>query len=167
MRQPRHFVAILCPIIIGALILACSTAAPQPQEQAASEPTDSQPRTGQQIFAATCASCHGANGEGADNWRVRDDDGRLPPPPLNGDGHTWHHSDGVLYGIVSEGGLGIGSGSNMPAFKDQLTREQIIAVLEYVKTLWEDKEIDGFSIRDTQRELSEVDPYPETESTDP
>ena len=91
---------------------------------------------------------------------LRDEDGRLPAPPLNGDGHTWHHSDGVLYGIVSEGGAGIGFGSNMPGFKDELTREEIIAVLEFVKTLWEGKEIDGFSIVESQQELSETDPYP-------
>ena len=92
---------------------------------------------------------------------IRDEDGRLPPPPLNGDGHTWHHSDGVLYGIVSEGGLGLGFGSNMPAFKEQLTREEIIAVLEYVKTLWEGKEIDGISIAESQRVFSETDTYPD------
>ena len=68
----------------------------------------------------------------------------------------------MLYGIVSEGGLGIGFGSNMPGFKDELTREEIIAVLEFVKTLWEGKEIDGFAIADSQRELSETDPYPES-----
>ena len=79
-------------------------------------------RSGQQIFASTCAVCHGAEGEGAEHWMVRGEDGRLPPPPLNGEGHTWHHSDGVLYGIVSEGGLGLGFGSNMPAFKDELSR---------------------------------------------
>ena len=42
--------------------------------------------------------------------------------------------------------MGIGFGSNMPGFKDELTREEIIAVLEYVKTLWEGKQIDGFAI---------------------
>ena len=90
----------------------------------------------------------------------RDEDGRLPPPPLNGDGHTWHHGNGLLFRVVSEGGLGLGFGSNMPAFKDELSRDEIIAVIEYVKTLWEGKEIDGFGILDSQRELSAVDPYP-------
>ena len=143
--------------IVGLSILACSGA-----------PTDAQPDSqseaaGEQIFAATCAACHGANGEGAENWMARGDDGRLPPPPLNGDGHTWHHSDGVLYGIVSDGGLGLGFGSNMPAFKDQLTREQIIAVLEYVKTLWEGKELDGIALLQYQQEFSADDPYPAVE----
>ena len=146
------------------LAAACATeeALPQgPEDTDGAARVDSGPRTGEQIFAMTCASCHGAGGEGADNWMVRGDDGRLPPPPLDGDGHTWHHSDNVLYGIVSEGGLGLGFGSNMPAFKDELTHEEIIAVLEYVKTLWEGKEIDGISIAQHQNEFSSTDPYPD------
>ena len=146
--------------IVGLSILGCSATVPEPQSEATSDASNGGVRSGRQIFASTCAVCHGAEGEGAENWMVRGEDGRLPPPPLNGEGHTWHHSDGVLYGIVSEGGLGLGFGSNMPAFKDELSREEIIAVLEYVKTLWEGKEIDGIPIAQYQREFSETDPYP-------
>ena len=46
------------------------------------------PRTGQAIFAATCAACHGAAGEGQPNWHIRNEDGTLPAPPLNGTGHN-------------------------------------------------------------------------------
>ena len=146
------------------LIVACGDSEPVVAPTAEQSSTVSGPRSGSQIFASTCAACHGAGGEGAENWMVRDDDGRLPPPPLDGDGHTWHHSDGVLYGIVSEGGLGLGAGSNMPAFKDELTRGEIIAVLEYVKSLWEGKEVDGVPIAQHQREFSETDPYPQSGS---
>lgn len=142
------------------LITACGESQPVPAPTTEESSEISGPRTGAQVFASTCAICHGDGGEGAEDWMVRDEDGRLPPPPLNGEGHTWHHSDGVLYGIVSEGGAGIGFGSNMPGFKEELTHEEIIAVLEYVKTLWKGKEIDGFSIVESQRELSETDPYP-------
>ena len=164
-RWIQRSILLAAAVGLVALIAACGESKPDDAPATAQESQANEisgPRTGEQIFAATCAACHGAGGEGADNWMVRDDDGRLPPPPLNGDGHTWHHSDGVLYGIVSEGGLGLGFGSNMPGFKDDLSREEIIAVLEYVKTLWEGKQIDGFEIADSQRELSEEDPYPET-----
>ena len=161
----RRLLVLAVLSVVAASLTVCSSSTPDPQS-APAQPSvvrsEGGPRSGEQIFAATCASCHGAGGEGVENWKVRDDDGRLPPPPLNGDGHTWHHSDGVLYGIVSEGGAGIGFGSNMPAFKDELTHEEIVAVLEFVKTLWEGKEIDGFSIVESQRELSETDPYPVT-----
>ncbi|MCY3921477.1 MAG: c-type cytochrome [Chloroflexi bacterium] len=154
--------SVVLMVLVGwvGLIVACGQSEPAASPAADQASQVSGPRTGQQIFAATCAACHGADGKGAENWMVRDEDGRLPPPPLNGEGHTWHHSDGVLYGIVSEGGAGIGFGSNMPGFKEELTRDEIIAVLEYVKAWWEGKAIDGFPIAESQRELSEADPYP-------
>ena len=159
----RTLLLFLSLSLVALISMTCSSPPPDPQpeqSEASDDQSGSGPRTGSQVFASTCAVCHGDGGEGAEDWMVRDEDGRLPAPPLNGDGHTWHHSDGVLYGIVSEGGAGIGFGSNMPGFKDELTREEIIAVLEYVKTLWEGKEIDGFPIAESQRELSESDPYP-------
>ena len=59
---------------------------------------------GREVYASACAACHGAAGEGQPEWHVLKADGTLPAPPLNGDGHTWHHPDGVLYRVVSEGG---------------------------------------------------------------
>ena len=167
MRRRLHtcLVSLELILLLSMAILPAACGEPEPVAVPSEEQSDdvSGPRTGEQIFTMTCASCHGAEGEGADNWMVRGDDGRLPPPPLNGDGHTWHHSDGVLYGIVSDGGLGLGFGSNMPAFKDQLTRDQIIAVLEYVKTLWEGKELDGIALLQYQQDSSADDPYPAEE----
>jgi len=157
--------SLVLAVLVMMAILISTCGEPEPVAVLSSEQSEdvSGPRTGEQIFASTCAVCHGDGGEGAENWMVREEDGRLPPPPLNGDGHTWHHSDGVLYRIVSEGGAGIGFGSNMPGFKEELTREEIIAVLEYIKSLWEGKEIDGLSVIESQRELSEADPYPANE----
>ena len=40
----------------------------------------------------------------------------LPAPPLNGDGHTWHHGDGTLYTYVSRGGKFYDS-PGIPSFK--------------------------------------------------
>ncbi len=168
MHSTLRIVVVLGLCVAGGLAMACSASAPESQQVAQSQEapsvaSDAGNRTGQEVFASTCAVCHGSEGEGVEDWRVRDEDGRLPPPPLNGDGHTWHHSDGVLYRIVSEGGLGLGFGSNMPSFKDDLSRVEIVAVIEFVKTLWEGKEIDGFLILDSQRELSVEDPYPSGE----
>ena len=121
----------------------------------------------QQIFAANCAVCHGANGQGQPDWHIPNDDGILPAPPLNGDGHTWHHPDGFLYRIVSQGGK-IQEGpsipdfkSGMPAFGGVLSHQEIIDVLTYVKSLWGDKtRLGGQSIRQSQAFVSERDPFP-------
>ena len=42
----------------------------------------------------------------------------------------------------------------------QLSREEIIAVIEYVKSLWVDREVRGASIVEQQSFISESDPFP-------
>ena len=85
---------------------------------------------------------------------------------MNGDGHTWHHADGLLYRIVSEGGQTLEDPdyksfkSAMPAFGDRLAHDEIIEVFTYIKTLWGDKTKVGVSIRETQALASEQDPFP-------
>ena len=124
---------------------------------------------GQSIFQANCSVCHGTGGEGQPNWHIKNPDGVLPAPPLNGDGHTWHHGDGTLYTYVSRGGKFFESPdipsfkSGMPAFGEVLSRGEIIAVLEYVKCLWGDKVAEGLGLekRKSQAEVSETNPYPE------
>lgn len=123
---------------------------------------------GESIFRANCAACHGANGEGQPDWHIRKPDGLLPAPPLNSDGHTWHHGDGTLYRIVSQGGAIYESPdlpnykSGMPTFGETLSHEEIIAVISYVKSLWGDKVAEGLGlpIRESQALVSETDPFP-------
>ena len=124
---------------------------------------------GESIFHANCAACHGPSGEGQPDWYIRKPDGLLPAPPLNGDGHTWHHGDGTLYKIVSQGGAIYESPdlpnykSGMPAFGETLSHEEIIAVISYVKSLWGDRMAEGLGlpIIESQALVSETDPFPE------
>ncbi len=95
---------------------------------------------GQQIYAENCASCHGANLEGQPNWRSPGPEGRLPAPPHDESGHTWHHTDDVLFGLTKYG-VAEYSGlenfeSDMPIYKDTLSDEEIIAVLSFIKARW-------------------------------
>ena len=52
--------------------------------------------------------------------------------------------------------------SGMPAFGGQLSHEEIIAALTYVKSLWGDKTKRDIPIRESQARASEFDPFPET-----
>src|SRR5262245_54008972 len=52
---------------------------------------------GEAVYAAQCARCHGANLEGQPNWRVPLPNGRLPAPPHDASGHTWHHPNADLF----------------------------------------------------------------------
>src|ERR1700757_2322872 len=58
---------------------------------------------GRVVYAQQCASCHGENLEGQPNWRVRLPNGRLPAPPHDATGHTWHHGDKELFSMIKTG----------------------------------------------------------------
>lgn len=95
--------------------------------------------TGQRLYLENCASCHGANLEGQPEWRSRLPNGRVPAPPHDAAGHTWHHPDRVLVDIVKRGTaaiVGTGYKSDMPGFEDVLTDEDITAVIDYIKSTW-------------------------------
>jgi mono/diheme cytochrome c family protein len=104
------------------------------------DPTDAaQVAEGKTLYAAHCASCHGANLEGQPEWRTRKPDGKLPAPPHDASGHTWHHPDQVLFSITKEGlekHAPAGYASDMPAFAEVLTDEQIRAVLSFIESTW-------------------------------
>jgi len=104
------------------------------------DPNDAhQVARGQAVYAANCASCHGARLEGQPDWRTRKPDGRLPAPPHDASGHTWHHPDDVLFDIVKDGlakHAPPGYESDMPAFGGVLSDEQIWAVLAYIESTW-------------------------------
>jgi mono/diheme cytochrome c family protein len=94
---------------------------------------------GERIYRQDCASCHGADLEGQPNWRTRLANGRLPAPPHDETGHTWHHSDAVLFHITKEGPAAFAGGnyeSDMPGYGDVLSDAEIIAVLSYIKSTW-------------------------------
>ncbi len=89
---------------------------------------------GARLYAEHCARCHGERGEGAPRWTQRGPDGRWPPPPLDGSGHTWHHDLATLKRVIREGSPA-GQG-NMPAWGDKLTEEEIEAVIAWFQSRW-------------------------------
>ena len=97
---------------------------------------------GAQVYAANCASCHGQNLEGQANWRLRGPDGKLPAPPHDATGHSWHHDDATLFGVTKLGPAGFSGTayvSDMPAFGDILDDADIWAVIAYIKSTWPDE----------------------------
>ena len=92
---------------------------------------------GARLFQLNCAICHGQHGEGAKDWRTPDEQGKNPAPPLNGTGHTWHHSNKALVNVIRNGTTKIGG--NMPAWKDKLSKSEITLILTWITAQWPDE----------------------------
>ena len=94
---------------------------------------------GEPLYQLHCAPCHGAQLQGEPNWTTRDVRGRLPAPPHDESGHTWHHDDQVLF-EVTKYGIGKhaprGYQSDMPAYGKTMSDEDIVATLAYIKSRW-------------------------------
>jgi mono/diheme cytochrome c family protein len=147
----------MCKLLVAVMI---GIASQIPVARAANElaPLDSNlVKYGHALYEQYCASCHGANAEGAPNWQERDKNGELPAPPHNAEGHTWRHSDADLYMMVRKGWRDPFNKTKrltMPAFQDVLTPEQTRAVITYLKSVWTPEE------REFQLEESKDHPFP-------
>jgi mono/diheme cytochrome c family protein len=114
--------------------------------------TPEQVAQGAPLYAQYCARCHGADLEGQPSWRERNAAGRLPAPPHDASGHTWHHPDEQLFAVTKHGTEAIVGGdyrSDMIGFADVLSDAEIRAVLAFIKSRW------PVEIRERQAEIDE------------
>ncbi len=99
-------------------------------------------KTGQEIYTANCAPCHGTDLKGEADWRSPNSEGFMPAPPHNKSGHTWHHTDDQLFEITKYGLAKIigqkDYKTNMPIYEGVLSDEEIIAAFSYIKSTWPD-----------------------------
>jgi mono/diheme cytochrome c family protein len=94
---------------------------------------------GQRLYAANCASCHGAHLEGAPDWKFAGPGGELRAPPHDATGHTWMHSDEMIFHFAKFGLADMappGFISDMPAFDGKMSDHQIVATIAFIKSKW-------------------------------
>lgn len=132
-------------IAVSVALAACEQAA-SGFDDARADPGDAaRVALGERVYAQHCASCHGARLEGQPNWRSRRPDGRLPAPPHDESGHTWHHPDRVLFAITRNGLVPPYApkdyASDMPAYAGRLTDDEIWAALAFIKSRWISREV--------------------------
>ena len=99
--------------------------------------SEAQAARGDNLFQLNCSVCHKPDASGTPNWKERDANGILPPPPLNGTAHAWHHPLSALRRTVRFGGVPLGG--TMPGFADKLNPEEIDAILAWVQSHWSDE----------------------------
>jgi mono/diheme cytochrome c family protein len=123
--------------LVGAILYALWA-----ERRTLADPDDAQQvALGKPVYDRHCASCHGVRLEGQPNWQGKLPTGRMPAPPHDATGHTWHHPDSMLFGMTK---LGLIPGkyappkyeSDMPAFGGVLSDDEIWAVLAYIKSSW-------------------------------
>ncbi len=94
---------------------------------------------GQAIYVKQCARCHGDDLQGQPNFRQPLPNGKMPASALDETGHTWHHPDWQLFEITKTGRQPFRPPeykTDMPAYKDILTDEEIWAVLAFINNSW-------------------------------
>ncbi|HUG25404.1 c-type cytochrome [Piscinibacter sp.] len=138
--RPKHLVAALA---VAAVLVALVVGDPfaDPPARHALQPDNARVLAqGRRIYEAQCVACHGARLEGQPNWRERGPDGRLPAPPHDASGHTWHHPDELLFRLTKFGVAKVanlkGYVSAMPVYEGILSDEEIVAVLSWIKSQW-------------------------------
>jgi mono/diheme cytochrome c family protein len=90
-------------------------------------PTPAAIAKGQEIFKAKCQRCHGASGKG----NGPDADADHPPGNLTDGSRAGRNPDGVMFYKIWNGR----AKPKMPAFKTDLSRDEIWTVILYAKTL--------------------------------
>jgi mono/diheme cytochrome c family protein len=135
----RSFARLFSGLLGVILLVAGSRSSLASDGPAKADPNDAALISrGKVVYAEQCASCHGASLEGQPDWRHRLPNNRMPAPPHDATGHTWHHSDKQLFDMTKIGPAGLVPGyqSDMPGFKDILSDADIRAVLSYIESTW-------------------------------
>jgi mono/diheme cytochrome c family protein len=127
-RAHRPFI-LMAAGVATALIAACSSnGGTSDNETTMTFPvqvTDERVQTGASLYADNCASCHGTPGVSRPTIPTA--------PPHDENGHTWHHADRLLFGWVLDRPP---LATIMPAFRGQLTEEEVVSILAYIKSTW-------------------------------
>jgi mono/diheme cytochrome c family protein len=86
---------------------------------------------GATLYRTSCSSCHQANGEGLT--------GAFPPlagDPVVTEEDATRHIEIILYGMQGEAIEGVEYSAAMPPFSEQLSDEEVAAIINHERTSW-------------------------------
>lgn len=97
----------------------------------AKTPLGSKANIGATLYRTSCSSCHQANGEGVK--------GAFPPlagDPVVTDEDPTRHIEIILFGMQGEAIEGVEYSAAMPPFSEQLSDEEVAAIINHERTSW-------------------------------
>lgn len=131
---PLRFLSISLAAWI--ILAGCSRQFTTPTPAATSTPvTTATPNTvalGHEAYLRACAVCHGQSSEGRAN--------ALNAPSLDSSEHASEHPDQQIHDWIVNGKLGFGR--EMPALGNQLTDEEVHAIIDYLHSLWTPEQLE-------------------------
>lgn len=117
--MPLVLVAVLTPVMVIAARPVPVTREGDPD------------RTGAEIYAATCAACHGTDGTGAPRTQVGFED---PLPDFTDCSFASREPDADWVGVAHGGGPVRGFSTTMPAFGEALSLEELQKAVDHIRT---------------------------------
>jgi mono/diheme cytochrome c family protein len=135
--QPTNPLIFILPFSLLGIVIAVMIIVGSAPRSPTNILSQEQLTEGKRLYDLKCASCHGAQGEGQypDAPNQPDVNGLIGAPPHDSTGHTWHHADSFLINHTKNGSSILGF-HPMPAFGNELSDDQIRAILAYIKTWW-------------------------------
>ena len=94
---------------------------------------------GKRLYASHCAGCHGRKLQGQLLWQVQDEFAGRRAPAHDQTGHSWQHADEDLFAMTKFGRFATtpaAAKSYMPAYAQNLSDDQILATIAYIKATW-------------------------------
>lgn len=125
-------VALYAIAFVGVSLYAAQT----PAGQTAAIPAIPATRTGEEIFRATCVTCHHIDGKGSPRSVVGFD---VELPDFTDCGFATAEADSDWHAVVHEGGTIRGLDRHMPAFGDALSKADIARVVTYLRGFCADR----------------------------
>jgi mono/diheme cytochrome c family protein len=95
-----------------------------------------QQKNGKQLYKEACAACHGSDGVGLGVSTVGF---AVPLPDFSDCNFAPREPNGDWYFVAAEGGPARGFDKKMPAFGDALSKDQIMRIMDYIRTFCHDK----------------------------
>jgi mono/diheme cytochrome c family protein len=129
LRKVRTVSAARIVALAAIAALAAGTSA------AAADPADGE-RSGRELFAAACASCHGTGGRGAPAATVGFAE---PLPDFTDCSFATREPDADWFAVAHDGGPVRAFAAMMPAFGEALAPAELGRILDHVRTLCADR----------------------------